>query len=101
MQAEPTTYRRQLLVRGGIVGIGLGAIIDVVGTDVHGTGLTATSDRVKQQVKLEDDRPTVLREAIKCCRKGGTLSVPGVYVGRADNFPIGSVMNKALTIKTG
>jgi threonine dehydrogenase-like Zn-dependent dehydrogenase len=56
---------------------------------------------VKQNVKLEDDRPYVLRQAIKCCRKGGTLSVPGVYVGRSDNLPFGSVMNKALTIKTG
>jgi len=75
--------------------------IDAVGTEAHGTGLAATADRVKQEMRLEDDRPYVLREAIKCCRKGGTLSVPGVYVGRADNFPFGSVMNKGLTIKTG
>ncbi len=75
--------------------------IDAVGTEAHGTGLMAVSDRVKNKVKLEDDRPYVLREAIKCCRKGGTLSVPGVYVGDVDNLPVGSVMNKALTIKTG
>ena len=75
--------------------------VDAVGTDAHGTGLLAASDRVKQRAKLEDDRPYVLREAIKCCRKGGTLSVPGVYVGRVDNLPFGSVMNKALTVKTG
>lgn len=74
--------------------------IDAVGTDAHGTGLVGASDRMRQRVKLEDDRAYVLREAIKCCRKGGTLSVPGVYVGRA-NLPFGSVMNKALTIKTG
>jgi len=75
--------------------------IDAVGTEAHGTGLLASSDRVKQEIRLEDDRPHVLREAIRCCRKGGTLSVPGVYVGRADNFPVGPAMNKALTIETG
>jgi threonine dehydrogenase-like Zn-dependent dehydrogenase len=75
--------------------------IDAVGTDAHGTGVAATSDRLKQSAKLEDDRPHVLREAIKRCRKGGTLSVPGVYVERTDNLPFGSAMNKALTIRTG
>jgi threonine dehydrogenase-like Zn-dependent dehydrogenase len=75
--------------------------IDAVGTEAHGTGLGAKSDRIKEKLRLEDDRPAVLREAIKCCRKGGTLSVPGVYIGRVDNLPFGSVMNKALTIKTG
>ncbi|WP_247003094.1 zinc-dependent alcohol dehydrogenase [Halosolutus gelatinilyticus] len=74
--------------------------IDAVGTDAHGTGFAGTSDRVKQEVRLQDDRPYVLREAIKCCRKGGTISVPGVYVGRA-NLPIGPLMNKGLTVKTG
>ncbi|PSQ19631.1 glutathione-dependent formaldehyde dehydrogenase [Halobacteriales archaeon QS_8_69_26] len=75
--------------------------IDAVGTEAHGTGLTALSDRIKQEVRLEDDRPIALREAIKCCRKGGTVSVPGVYVGRVDNLPFGAVMNKALTVKSG
>jgi len=75
--------------------------IDAVGTEAHGTGLAATSDRVKQELRLEDDRPHVLRQAIRCCRKGGTLSVPGVYIGRVDNLPMGSLMNKALTVKTG
>jgi threonine dehydrogenase-like Zn-dependent dehydrogenase len=75
--------------------------IDAVGTDAHGTGILATTDRVKQRAKLEDDRPYVLREAIRCCRKGGTLSVPGVYVGRADDLPVGALMNKALTVETG
>ena len=74
--------------------------IDAVGTDAHGTGLTGVSDQVRQRLRLEDDRSYVLREAIKCCRKGGTLSVPGVYIGRS-NLPFGSVMNKALTVKTG
>jgi threonine dehydrogenase-like Zn-dependent dehydrogenase len=74
--------------------------IDAVGTEAHGTGLDGVSDRVKQDAKLQDDRPYVLREAIKCCRKGGTLSVPGVYTGRA-NVPTGALMNKGLTVKTG
>ena len=75
--------------------------IDAVGTDAHGTGLAGKSDKVKQGLRLEDDRPEVLREAIMCCRKGGTLSVPGVYIGDADNIPVGAMMNKALTVKTG
>ncbi|ELY67830.1 zinc-dependent alcohol dehydrogenase [Natrinema versiforme] len=75
--------------------------IDAVGTEAHGTGVTGIADQAKQEARLEDDRPHVLRQAIKCCRKGGTLSVPGVYLGRSDNLPFGSVMNKALTIKTG
>jgi threonine dehydrogenase-like Zn-dependent dehydrogenase len=50
---------------------------------------------------LETDRPYVLREAIMACRKGGTVSVPGVYGGLVDKIPIGALMNKGLTIKTG
>ena len=50
---------------------------------------------------LETDRPYVLREAIMCCRKGGTLSVPGVYIGFVDKIPFGALMNKGLTLKTG
>jgi threonine dehydrogenase-like Zn-dependent dehydrogenase len=75
--------------------------IDAVGTEAHGTGLGAVSDRTKQKIRLADDRATVLRQAIKCCRKGGTISVPGVYIGRVDNFMMGSVMNKALIIESG
>jgi len=75
--------------------------IDAVGSEAHGSGLEGFYDKAKQAVKLETDRPTVLREAIRCCRKGGTLSVPGVYIGFVDKIPFGSVMNKALTIKSG
>ena len=50
---------------------------------------------------LATDRPHVLREAIMCCRKGGTVSIPGVYIGFLDKIPFGAVMNKGLTIKTG
>ncbi|WP_306060095.1 zinc-dependent alcohol dehydrogenase [Natronococcus wangiae] len=75
--------------------------IDAVGTEAHGTGLVGVADQVKQGMHLQEDRPHVLRQAIKCCRKGGTLSVPGVYLGRSDNLPFGPVMNKGLTVKTG
>ena len=50
---------------------------------------------------LETDRPYALRQAIQCCRNGGTVSVIGVYGGFIDKFPMGSVMNRSLTIKTG
>jgi threonine dehydrogenase-like Zn-dependent dehydrogenase len=54
-----------------------------------------------QAVKLETDRPNVLRQAIVACRKGGTVSVPGVYTGFVDKMPMGAFMNKSLTMKTG
>ncbi|APX95697.1 zinc-dependent alcohol dehydrogenase [Natronorubrum daqingense] len=75
--------------------------IDAVGTEAHGTGLEGVTDQVKQEMHLQDDRPHVLRQAIKCCRKGGTLSVPGVYIRESDNIPFGPLMNKALTVKSG
>jgi threonine dehydrogenase-like Zn-dependent dehydrogenase len=56
---------------------------------------------VKQGLMLESDRPTVLREAIVACRKGGTLSVPGVYGGLIDKMPFGSAFAKGLTFKMG
>ena len=64
-------------------------------------GLPGLYDRVKQATMLETDRPHALREAIFACRPGGTLSIPGVYGGLADKIPMGALMNKALTIKTG
>ncbi len=76
--------------------------IDAVGAEAHGTNaLTGAYDKVKSALLMETDRPHVLREAILCCRKGGTLSIPGVYVGLADKVPMGALMNKALTVKTG
>ncbi|SFB72512.1 Threonine dehydrogenase [Halobiforma haloterrestris] len=75
--------------------------IDAVGTEAHGTGVVGATDEIKQDAMLQDDRPVVLRQAIRCCRKGGTLSIPGVYLGRSDNVPTGPLMNKALTVKTG
>jgi threonine dehydrogenase-like Zn-dependent dehydrogenase len=76
--------------------------IDAVGAEAHATGsLGAVVDRAKAAVYMGTDRPHVLREAIMCCRKGGTVSVPGVYIGFLDKVPFGAVMNKGLTIKSG
>jgi threonine dehydrogenase-like Zn-dependent dehydrogenase len=58
-------------------------------------------DQAKAAVAIAADRPHVLREAILCCRKGGTVSVPGVYIGFPDKIPFGAAMNKGLTFKTG
>ena len=76
--------------------------IDAVGAEAHSTGsLDAVIDRAKQAVKLSMDRPHVLRQAILACRKAGTLSIPGVYIGLLDKIPFGAIVNKGLTIKTG
>jgi threonine dehydrogenase-like Zn-dependent dehydrogenase len=76
--------------------------IDAVGCEAHSGGtLDGIIDTVKTATLLGTDRPHVLRQAIKSCRKGGTISVPGVYVGYGDKIPIGAAMNKGLTIKTG
>jgi len=82
-------------------GRGPDACIDAVGLEAHGHGFFATYDKVKQSLRMQTDRPTVLREAILACRNGGTLSIPGVYGGFLDKVPFGAVVNKALTIKTG
>src|SRR5690349_7044146 len=58
--------------------------IDAVGTEAHHAGLVGAYDKIKQTIQLESDRPHVIREALKCCRKGGTLSIPGVYIGFDD-----------------
>lgn len=76
--------------------------IDAVGCEAHSTGgADAVLDKVKASVMLATDRAHVLRQAIYCCRKAGTLSVPGVYVGAIDKMPFGAAMNKGLTIKSG
>ena len=76
--------------------------IDAVGTEAHSTGsIDAVIDRAKQMVKLGTDRPHVLREAILNCRKGGTISIPGVYIGMLDKIPFGAAMNKGLTMRMG
>jgi threonine dehydrogenase-like Zn-dependent dehydrogenase len=76
--------------------------IDAVGCEAHGTGaIDAVIDKLKGAVKLGTDRAHALRQAIFCCRKSGTLSVPGVYVGLPDKIPFGALMNKGLTVKSG
>jgi threonine dehydrogenase-like Zn-dependent dehydrogenase len=76
--------------------------IDAVGMEAHATGtIDAMYDRAKQAVMLETDRPHVLREMAYVCRTAGVLSIPGVYGGLIDKFPIGMIMNKGLTIRTG
>ncbi|HEU4565810.1 MAG TPA: zinc-dependent alcohol dehydrogenase [Gemmatimonadaceae bacterium] len=82
-------------------GRGPDACIDAVGMEAHGHGPMYAYDRTKQAMKLETDRPIALREAIMACRNGGTVSIIGVYGGFIDKFPIGSVMNRSLTIRTG
>ena len=82
-------------------GRGPDACIDAVGLEAHLPGAVGAYDRIKQATGLESDRPHALREAIMACRNGGTVSIIGVYGGFIDKFPIGSLMNRSLTIKTG
>jgi threonine dehydrogenase-like Zn-dependent dehydrogenase len=82
-------------------GRGPDACIDAVGLEAHLPGPVGAYDRVKQATGLESDRPHALREAIMACRNGGTVSVIGVYGGFVDKFPLGSVMNRSLTIRAG
>jgi len=82
-------------------GRGPDSCIDAVGMEAHGSGLDAAYDTVKQTLLLETDRPTALRQLIRACRKGGTVSVPGVYSGFVDKMPMGALFAKGLTLKTG
>ena len=82
-------------------GRGPDSCIDAVGMEAHGTGISYYYDMAKQTMRLETDRPYVLREAIQACRKGGTVSVPGVYAQFADKFPMGSAFAKGLNFKMG
>jgi threonine dehydrogenase-like Zn-dependent dehydrogenase len=82
-------------------GRGPDSCIDAVGLEAHMPGPLYYYDRFKQSVMSESDRPIAFRQAIMACRNGGTVSIPGVYGGLIDKMPMGAVMNKALTIKTG
>jgi threonine dehydrogenase-like Zn-dependent dehydrogenase len=82
-------------------GRGPDACIDAVGMEAHTHGPQYAYDRTKQAVGLETDRPIALREAIMSCRNGGTVSVIGAYGGFIDKFPVGSFMQRSLTLKTG
>jgi len=82
-------------------GRGPDACIDAVGMEAHTPTPTYVVDRAKQAMMIQTDRPGALRQAIMACRNGGTVSVIGVYGGFVDMFPMGSVMNRSLTIKSG
>jgi threonine dehydrogenase-like Zn-dependent dehydrogenase len=94
-----SVYERLLDISGGI---GPDVCIDAVGMEAHGTNLVEhLYDKVKTNLMMETERPAVLRQVIMCCRKGGTVSIAGVYGGFSDKIPMGALMNKGLTIKTG
>jgi threonine dehydrogenase-like Zn-dependent dehydrogenase len=82
-------------------GRGPDACIDAVGLEAHGHAAVYAYDRAKQALMMESDRPIALREAIRTCRNGGVVSVIGVYGGFIDKFPMGAVVNRSLTIKSG
>ncbi|HEX5284286.1 MAG TPA: zinc-dependent alcohol dehydrogenase [Bryocella sp.] len=77
------------------------ACMDVVGMEATGHGIMFAVDRAKQMARIQMDRPVVLRQAIMACKKGGTLSIPGVYASFIDKVPMGAIMNKGLILKTG
>lgn len=81
--------------------LGPDSCMDAVGMEAHADWALYYLDRAKQAAMIETDRPIALREAIQACRKGGTVSVPGVYGGFSDTLPMGAFMNKALTMRTG
>src|SRR3954466_13321132 len=82
-------------------GRGPDSCIDAVGLEGHAPGLSYAYDRFKQAMMMETDRPIALREAILACRSGGTVSVAGVYGGFIDKFPMGAIVNRSLTLKSG
>jgi threonine dehydrogenase-like Zn-dependent dehydrogenase len=96
--SQTDTYDALMELTGGR---GPDACIDAVGMEAHGAAFEFAYDRTKQAMMSESDRPIALREMFIACRKGGTVSIAGVYGGLSDKIPMGAVMNKALTIKTG
>lgn len=89
----------QEMLREMTGGRGPDACIDAVGMEGHSTGVQQVYDRAKQLLRMETDRASALRQAILACRKGGVVSVLGVY-GLTDKFPMGVLTNKGLTLKT-
>jgi len=98
-RGDESVYDRLMELTGGI---GPDICIDAVGMEAHGsTPLETAYDKAKNWMMLQTERPAVIRQTIMCCRKAGTVSIPGVYGGMSDKIPMGSLMNKGLTIKTG
>jgi threonine dehydrogenase-like Zn-dependent dehydrogenase len=96
---EEVDVREALVEMTG--GIGPDACIDAVGMESHGFTADSVMDKVKAAVKLVTDETHGLRQVIIACRKGGKLSIPGVYGGVTDKFPIGALMEKGLSVKSG
>jgi threonine dehydrogenase-like Zn-dependent dehydrogenase len=96
---EEVNVREALVEMTG--GIGPDACIDAVGMESHGFTIDNALDHVKAAVGLATDRIHGLRQAIVACRKGGRISIPGVYGGMADKFPLGALMEKGLSVKSG
>jgi threonine dehydrogenase-like Zn-dependent dehydrogenase len=82
-------------------GTGPDSCIDAVGLEAHSNELQGVYDKVKTALMLEQDRPSVLRQAIQAVRKGGTVSIPGVYGGLLDKVPLGAAFGKGITMKMG
>jgi threonine dehydrogenase-like Zn-dependent dehydrogenase len=95
---ERDVYETLLELTGGR---GPDACIDAVGLEAHAHGPMYALDRSKQALMLESDRPIALRQAIRCCKNGGTVSVIGVYGGLIDKFPMGAIVNRSLTLRSG
>ena len=96
---EETHVREALMEMTG--GIGPDAVIDAVGMEAHGFTVDNVLDVIKQKIAPGADRGHALRQALLACRKGGRVSVPGVYGGMLDKWPLGAMMEKGLQIKTG
>jgi threonine dehydrogenase-like Zn-dependent dehydrogenase len=96
---EEVDVREALVEMTG--GIGPDACIDAVGMESHGLTADSVMDKVKSAVKLVTDQTHGLRQVIIACRKGGRISIPGVYGGVTDKFPIGALMEKGLSVKSG
>jgi threonine dehydrogenase-like Zn-dependent dehydrogenase len=103
-KAEVLNYEKEDVaetLRALTGGQGPDACIDAVGLEAHGTSLDAWYDLAKTSLYMATDRTHALRQAINCCRKGGTVSIPGVYGGLLDKFPLGAAFAKGLTLKMG
>ncbi len=103
--AETINYEEQRdvveILKQITAGRGPDSCIDAVGMEAHGLGLPGVYDKVKQTMRLETDRPHAIRQAIQACRKGGTVSIPGVYALLLDKFPLGTAFAKGLTFHMG
>jgi threonine dehydrogenase-like Zn-dependent dehydrogenase len=81
-------------------GRGPDVCIEAVGMEAHSPGVHGVYDQVKQQLRLQTDRPSAVREAVLACRKGGSVFVLGVFAAMVDKFPLGALMNKGLTLRS-